>query len=173
MTTSSQDLSTRNVGNAPYDQDLDWLINEAPGLLGESGISYNPNGGGQRIIVDSGPWHIERMKSIPAVQKAARLNVPWATLTPMHRRVLRGRYPERKYWPLGFDTQFSELAGVVMVISSRVEELKWATPQPKKYKRLIESELKEARMAHLRAHEAWIVAKREAAMWAECPGRLG
>lgn len=166
--------STRKIGNAPYDEDLDWLINDAPGLLGESGISYNPNGGGgQRVIVDNGPWHIERMKSISAVQKAGRLNVPWAEMTPMHRRVLCGRYQVRRYWPLGFDTQFQELAGVVMVISSRVDDLKWATPQPKKYKKLIEDELKEAKRAHLRAHAAWIEAKREAAMWAECPGRLG
>lgn len=95
-----------------YEHDIDWLLNDAAGLLGEAGISYGESSG-SRVPVDTGPYHARMHKALWAVSKARRLTTVWRALDSDTQTVLAARYAQKR-WPPLFVAHFGELVGVVV-----------------------------------------------------------
>lgn len=148
-----------------YDQDVDWLLNDAPGLLGEVGVSYSEPNGGARIVVDTGPYHARMQSAMWAVAKFRRLNKVWRQLEPATRAVLVARYAQRR-WPDGFVAHFGELVGVVTHLHTKTSQrLTQAARQPSKENAatILADALRAAQQASREAHRAWRQQRRVAA----------
>lgn len=148
-----------------YDQDVDWLLNDAPGLLGEVGVSYSEPNGGARIVVDTGPYHARMQSAMWAVGKFRRLNQVWRALDASTRAVLVARYAQRR-WPDGFVAHFGELVGVVVYLHQGDQRLTKAARQPAKATaaEALAAALKSAQNASREAHRAWRTQARRRAM---------
>lgn len=148
-----------------YEADVDWLLNDAPGLLGEVGVSYAEPSGGARIVVDTGPYHARMQSAMWAVAKFRRLNAVWRQLEPATRAVLVARYAQRR-WPAGFVAHFGELVGVVAHLHTKTsQKLTHAARQPAKENAatILADALRVAQSASREAHRAWRQQRRVAA----------
>jgi hypothetical protein len=173
--TATSEFHKRN--RRDYDPDIDFLLNEAPSLLGEksgqgataAAIERGVSSGG--TIADNGPHHDAAISAIESVGRARRLDEIWLMLDAGTRQVLRARYLKRSHWPTGclvFLT--SDLVGVAMLLSPDRKELEKACQSAAKNAsaKAIQRDRKLAERAVVRAHEDWDAAKRKRAkLWAE------
>lgn len=145
-----------------WNDDIDWLLNSAPGLLGERGVNQDPSGGsGQRFISDTGPMHSRMIAAIPHVQRQRRLNRVWRDLRPLDRAVLEHHYrPRRLVGDPVLRVAFGELAPVVCALSPDPEKLRSAlrSPHTRTSQEVIRAAKKEATRAVELAHKAWVSA---------------
>lgn len=149
-----------------YEADVDWFLNDAPGLLGEVGVSYSEPSGGARVVVDTGPYHARMQRALWAVGKFRRLNQVWRSLDASTRAVLVARYAQRR-WPDGFVSQFGELAGVVAHLHAKTHQrLTQAARQPAKATaaEALAEALRTAQRASREAHRAWRMMARQRTM---------
>lgn len=137
-----------------YDQDVDWLLNDAAGLLGEVGVSYAEPTGGPRVVINTDPYHARQLSRMWAVTKARRLTVVWRSLDAGTRAVLAARYAQRR-WPQGFVAHFGELVGVVVHLHQGDAKLSKAARQPAKAEAVLAEALRLAETASREAHRAW------------------
>lgn len=138
-----------------YEEDIDWLLNDAPGLLGETGVAYRETSG-SRVVVDTGPYHAKAQAAMWAVAKYRRLQAVWRALDDTTRLVLVARYAQRR-WPQGFVSHFGELVGVVVYLHATRTELATAAQQPAKATAgaLLAEALGAAQRASRAAHQQW------------------
>lgn len=97
-----------------YNPDIEWLLNQSRGELGERGLSIDPNGGSSgKSCADNWPT-IERLhRACGAVAIWRRRNAVFSRLTPETRSLLRQRYlvTERAHSEVrGLVAAFSDLA---------------------------------------------------------------
>ncbi len=138
-----------------YEQDIDWLLNDAPGLLGEVGVSYAEPSGGARVVINTDPYHARQLNRMWAVQKARRLTAVWRSLDQVTQGVLAARYAQRR-WPQGFVSHFGELVGVVVHLhAGSSTALTKAARQPAKAEAVLAEALKAAQAASREAHRVW------------------
>lgn len=152
-----------------YEQDIDWLLNDAPGLLGETGVSYGESSG-NRVIVNTDPYHAKMHKALWAVAKYRRVNAVWRSLDSDAQAVLAARYAQRR-WPPLFAAHFGELVGVVVHLHAEGgTELTKAAGQHTKERaaKVLAKALEAAQRASIAAHQQWRGRARELALeWAE------
>lgn len=152
-----------------YEQDIDWLLNDAPGLLGEAGISYGESTG-SRVPVDTGPYHAKMQRALWAVAKYRRIHAVWQGLDSATQSVLAARYAQRR-WPPLFAAHFGELVGVVVHLHAEGgTELTKAAGQHTKESaaKVLATALQAAQRASIAAHQQWRNRARELALeWAE------
>jgi hypothetical protein len=160
-----------------YDPDIDWLLNDAPALLGErSGlggtvatIERGVSSGG--TIANTGPHHDAALNAMRSVGLARRLDQIWSRLDQQTQRVLRARYMKRTHWPTGCVVFLTaELVGVAMLLAEDRKVLTKACQSAAKNDsaKTIQKAAKRAETAVARAHETWDAAKRgRAKEWAE------
>jgi hypothetical protein len=173
-TTSSSELQKRK---RDYDPDIDFLLNEAPALLGErsgqgatqAAIERGKAGG--HTIANNGPYHDAAINALGDVRRARRLDEVWHRLTPDTQRILRARYLKRSHWPTGCLVFLTcELVGVAMLLADDRKALERACQSAAKDQsaKLIQRSRKRAETAVVRAHDAWDGAKKaRARAWAE------
>lgn len=160
-----------------YNPNIDWLLNEAPALLGERSAQASVVASIERGadftggISDNGPHHEAAINAIRAVEQARELDAIWKSLPSHHQQVLRARYIRRQHWPTGCVVFLTtELVGVAMLLAEDRKELRQACCSAAKNAsaRLIKRERERARRAVRDAHGAWNAARRERARkWAE------
>lgn len=157
-----------SVDRRLYEYDIEWLLNDAPALLGERSIAASnfgaiERGGASPSISDTWPYHEQYMHSIPHVDRARRLTKVWDALTAEHQATLRARYITRRYWPLGCQVFLTaELVGVALYYAPDREALLDACTragQPAA-KKLIVQARKDALERLKEAHQAWRDAKK-------------
>lgn len=151
-----------------YEDDINWLLNDAPGLLGEAGVSYGEPTSGSRVVVDTGPYHARAQAAMWAVRKARRLTVVWRALDDATRLVLVARYAQRR-WPAWYVSHFGELVGVVVFLHATRADIVAAAGQPSKATAaaLLDEALKAAQVASSAAHRAWrMLYRQHAEDWA-------
>lgn len=149
---------------------IDWLLNEAPGLLGESGISYSPTAGGKRGSLADNWAFIERAhKAQGAVRRARRLDVIWRRIPSVHRQTLVAYYNRRRTWPPGFEVCFGDVVGVVFARCD--DQVRWMVTQVSKHQAALRRVKREAEATARSAHEAWNNAAEFGALDEECPRR--
>src|SRR5262245_41318507 len=95
------------------DPDLEWLLCEAPALLGQrsghgaviAALERGPGGSAST----EGAWDaVERAR--PHVARARRLRAAWGSLAPDHRRLLEAHYSGPACRGAGVVAQLGELA---------------------------------------------------------------
>jgi hypothetical protein len=151
-----------------YEYDIEWLLCDAPALLGERSIAASnfgaiERGGASPSISDTWPYHEQYMHSIPHVDRARRLTRVWDALPARHQATLRARYITRRYWPLGAQTFLSqELVGVALYYAADREALLDACTRAgqKQAQKVILEARKLAFEAIRDAHQAWRDAKK-------------
>lgn len=152
-----------SVDRRLYEYDIEWLLNDAPALLGERSIAASnfgaiERGGASPSISDTWPYHEQFANSIPHVDRARRLTKVWDALPARHQATLRARYITRRYWPLGCQVFLTaELVGVALYYAADREALLDACTragQPDA-KRTITEARKLAFEAIRDAHQAW------------------
>lgn len=151
-----------------YEQDIDWLLNDAAGLLGEVGVSYAEPSGGSRVVINTDPYHARQLNRMWAVSKARRLTAIWRSLDQATQAVLAARYAQRR-WPDGFVAHFGELVGVVAHLhaDSRAKLTK-AARQPAKAEAVLAEALKSAQQVSRAAHQRWReMARKRSEEWVE------
>jgi hypothetical protein len=161
----------RKPTNDLYDYDIDWLLNDAPALLGESGVSYSGEGNGGATIADTGPHHEKAIAAIGAVQRARRLTAVWNATPPGDRSILSVRYVQRRRWPPHFEALFGEFTGVVIFITRNdgsYRDLKNAVSNASKHTKMIMKARRDAEEITRDAHHAWRDARHELDLDAAC-----
>lgn len=155
-----------------WNEDIDWLLNSAPGLLGERGANHDPSGGtGPRFIADTGPMHARMISSLPHVQRQRRLNRVWVTLSALDRAVLEHLYrPRQQTGDPGMRVAFGELAAVVCALCPDPEKLRRAllAPDTQRSRDTVRAALTEASRATAAAHRAWRNASKSQALLEAC-----
>lgn len=137
-------------------ENIDWLINDAPAALGEKGSGFTPSTGTR----DSCNWHmIGRLKrAMTSVQRERRLMLVWRRLSPRNQNILAAYYTRRReVVTLGataaFGAELSRVAFLVEATSS--EELSSALGKLSAHKELISRVRRAAEKAVNDAHWAW------------------
>lgn len=150
-----------------YEEDVDWLLNDAPGLLGEAGVSYGEPSGGNRVVVDTGPYHAKAQAAMWAVAKARRLSAVWRALDDETRLVLVARYAQRR-WPVWCASRFGELVGVVCLRLTDAIVAAAAHPSKPASDKLLKAATSAAQDASKAAHQRWREEyRRQAERWAD------
>lgn len=146
------------------DPDLEWLLCEAPALLGaRSGhgavIAALERGPGSAASTD-GAWDaIDRAR--PHERRFRRLRAAWATLPPDHRRLLETHYSGPACRAAGVLAQLGELARAALALSDRAAlEQACGHPSGKGSARRIAEARRLAVRALGHAHRAWDGARR-------------
>jgi hypothetical protein len=147
------------------DPDLEWLLCEAPALLGQrSGhaavIAALERGPGGAQSTDSAWDAIERAR--PHEGRVRRLRAAWALLPPDHRRLLQVHYDGPACREAGLAAQLGELARAALDLCSDRRALEQACGHPagRGSARLIAEARRLATRALANAHRAWIGARR-------------
>lgn len=157
-------MTTRN-------EDIRWLIQEAPGLLGLSGFDPSAMLTSQRTtVVSSDPTHDRMQERLHAAKRWGRLTRIWDRIERKHQRVLEGYYSERRTWLPGFEHRFGDVVGVVMAIltQEQLDQVRWWTTQDKNAADLKRLKSRAAAAAES-AHAAWDRAKMAGALDEVCP----
>lgn len=147
------------------DPDLEWLLCEAPALLGQrSGhgavIAAMERGPGGSASTE-GAWDaVERAR--PHVARARRLRAAWGILAPDHRRLLEAHYSGPACRGAGVVAQLGEFARAALVLCSDRAALERACGHPsgKSSGRVIAEARRLAQRALGHAHRAWDGARR-------------
>lgn len=97
------------------DDDLEWLLCVARGLLGQrSGngaiVAHLKGGGSGPFDSSAAEALVERTR--PHVARARRLGAVWALVALEHRKLLEAHYRPRGHWPPGVVAHLGELAAV-------------------------------------------------------------
>jgi hypothetical protein len=154
------------------DPDLEWLLCEAPALLGQrsghaaviAALERGPGGAGG----SEGAWDaIERAR--PHEGRVRRLRRAWALLPPDHRRLLEVHYAGRACREAGVLAQLGELARAALALCGdrRALELACGNPSGSGSGRRIAEGRRLAERALRSAHRAWSCARRaEVLTWA-------
>lgn len=159
-----------------YEADVEWLLCDAPGLLGERSVAASnfgaiERGGASPSISDTGPYHNQFIDAIDAVDRARKLSAAWEALPTHHQATLRARYITRQYWPLGCQAFLSQaLVGVALYYAEDREALLDACTRgsQKDAKRVITAATKDAFERVRDAHNEWRRIRREQARkWVE------
>lgn len=155
-----------------YNPDVDWFLNEAPGILGEQGMAINIDSGGGGNPADTGPIHDKRIRAVEskAVERFRRLESIWRGLTERSQNILAARYSRKRHWEIrGLKAVFEDLACVALTVTSSRESLERALQKASARTKPIVTETrrrveKEVENAHLE----WKDLQRAQAMrWAE------
>lgn len=136
-----------------YEADVEWLLNDAPGLLGETGVAYRETSG-SRVVVDTGPYHARAQAAMWAVRKARRLSAVWRGLDDATRLVLLARYAQRR-WPEWFVPHFGELVGVVVLRATPALLVAAGQPSKAGSQSLLGKALADAQEVSREAHRKW------------------
>ncbi len=147
------------------DPDLEWLLCEAPALLGQrsghaaviAALERGPGG----ATGSEGAWDaIERAR--PHETRVRRLRAAWALLPPDHRRLLEVHYSAPACRAAGVLAQLGELARAALALCSdrRGLELACGHPSGPGSARRIAEARKLAERALRHAHRAWSCARR-------------
>jgi hypothetical protein len=147
------------------DPDLEWLLCEAPALLGQrSGhaavVAALERGPGGAQSNDSAWDAIERAR--PHERRVRRLRAAWALLAPDARRLLEVHYSGPACRAAGVSAQLGELARAALALCSDRSALEQACGHPAgtgSAKRIAEAR-RLATRALSNAHRAWIGARR-------------
>jgi hypothetical protein len=147
------------------DPDLEWLLCEAPALLGErSGhaavIAALERGPGGAQSTD-GAWDtIERAR--PHTARLRRLRCAWALLAPDARRLLEVHYSGPACRAAGVAAQLGELARAALALCSdrRALEAACGHPSGRGSARRIAEARRLASRALAHAHRSWSSARR-------------
>lgn len=155
------------------DPDLEWLLCEAPALLGQrSGhaavIAALERGPGGASSTD-GAWDaVERAR--PHESRVRRLRAAWALLPPDHRRLLEVHYSGPACRAAGLAAQLGELARAALALCSdrRALELACGHPSGAGSARRIADARKLAERALRNAHRAWSSARSAEVLTSVC-----
>lgn len=147
------------------DPDLEWLLCEAPALLGQrSGhaavIAALERGPGGAQSTDSAWDAVERAR--PHEGRVRRLRGAWALLAPDERRLLEVHYAGPACRAAGVAAQLGELARAALALCSDRGALELACGHPSgtgSARRIAEARRLASR-ALSNAHRAWIGARR-------------
>lgn len=147
------------------DPDLEWLLCEAPALLGQrsghGAVIAALERGPSSAASTEGAWDaVERAR--PHVARARRLRAAWAILAPDHRTLLEAHYSGPACRALGVPAQLGELARAALLLSSDRAALERACGHPagKGSARRIAEARRLAQRALGHAHRAWDGARR-------------
>jgi len=147
------------------DPDLEWLLCEAPALLGQrSGhgavVAALERGPGGAQSTDSAWATVERAR--PHERRLRRLRAAWALLAPDERRLLEVHYDGPACRAVGVSAQLGELARASLALCSdrRALEQACAHPAGSGSGRRIAEARRLATRALSNAHRAWIGARR-------------
>lgn len=151
-----------------YEHDVEWLLCDAPALLGERSIAASnlgaiERGGAPASIADTWPYHEQFLTAMSAVERARRLTAIWDSLPREHQLTLRARYLTRRYWPLGCQVFLSdELVGVALLYAPDRDALLDACTRASQpdAKRLIQEARRDALRRITAAHKAWREARK-------------
>lgn len=147
------------------DPDLEWLLCEAPALLGQrSGhgavVAALERGPGGSSSTDAAWDTIERAR--PHTGRLRRLRRAWALLAPDERRLLEAHYAGPACRAAGVAPQLGELARAALALCSDRRALEQACGHPSgagSARRIAEARRLASRaLSH--AHRAWIGARR-------------
>lgn len=152
-------------GELVRDPDLEWLLCEAPALLGErsghgaviAALERGPGGASST----EGAWDaVERAR--PHEGRLRRLRRAWALLAPDERQLLSAHYSGPACRGAGVVAQLGELARAALALASdrRALELACANPAGSGSARRIADGRRLARRALAQAHRAWQGARR-------------
>jgi hypothetical protein len=147
------------------DPDLEWLLCEAPALLGQrSGhaavVAALERGPGSAQGSDAAWDAIERAR--PHEGRVRRLRAAWALLAPDERRLLEVHYTSPACRGAGLLAQLGELARAALALCSdrRALEVACGHPSGPGSARRIAEARKLAERALRHAHRAWSSARR-------------
>ena len=158
-------LCSPAVRETTRDPDLEWLLCEAPALLGErSGhaavVAALERGPGGAQSTD-GAWDaVERAR--PHAARFRRLRAAWTLVAPDHRRLLVVHYTAPASRAAGVPAQLGELARAALALCSDRRALELACGHPSgsgSAKRIAEARGLATR-ALRQAHRAWSSARR-------------
>lgn len=146
------------------DPDLEWLLCEAPALLGQrSGhaavIAALERGPGSASSTDAAWDAVERAR--PHEGRVRRLRAAWAMLPPDHRRLLEVHYSGPACRAAGLAAQLGELARAALAVCSDRGALELACGHPSgagSARRIAEAR-RLAERALRNAHRAWSSAR--------------
>ena len=147
------------------DPDLEWLLCEAPSLLGQrsghaaviAALERGPGGSSGA----EGAWDaVERAR--PHEARVRRLRGAWALLPPDHRRLLEVHYAAPACRAAGVLAQLGELARAALALCGdrRALELACGHPSGSGSARRIAEARKVAERSLRHAHRAWSCARR-------------
>lgn len=141
-------------------EDIDWLVNDAPAALGEKGAGFDP-ANGSRDVCNWG--QIGRLhRSMAAVRRERDLMRVWRRLSPRDQNILAAYYTRRRaVVTLGATAAFGEeFARVAFVVTPNRSRLELALCNMSAHKELIKSTRASVRLATGAAHKAWDLAKK-------------
>lgn len=153
-----------------YDEDIDWLLNEAPALLGERGSGFGEGGGSKTGEQAASGIHDQRIRATDAVERWRRLHGFWVNLSPRAKLILSARYSRKSYWDIrGLKAAFEDLASVALTVTTDRDALSKALSKSSaKQVHIITETRRNAEREVTDAHLEWQGIKREAARkWAE------
>lgn len=153
-----------------FNPDVDWYLNEAPGLLGEQGMAINVDSGGGGNPADTGPIHDRRIRATLAVDRFRRLERIWRRMTERSQSILAARYSRKRHWELrGLKAVFEDMACVALLVTSNRESLEKALQKASaRTKPIITETRRRAEKEVENAHLEWMDLQRaEAVRWAE------
>lgn len=162
----------RYSGLSMRDRDLEWLLCEMPGLMGETSghgalVAALERGPGGSSSSERAWRTVERAR--PHAARATRLKAIWASLAPDHRQLLKEHYTAPASRRPGVAAQLGELAGVALVLAAdrgRLEAACSHATEPR-HARLIAEARRAAQRALSQAHRAWASARQAAVLsWA-------
>lgn len=148
----------------PPDPDLEWLICQAPSLLGlrstHGGIVAALEGGGSGAF-DSSAAEAQVERALPHVARARRLGAVWATLDTPTRKLLELHYTPKSSWPPGVTAMLGAFTSVAMAMTTDRAKLELACCHGAlaANQAVIRRERGRAKRAVNRAHRAWQAAK--------------
>lgn len=154
--------------------DIEWLLNQSRGELGEQGSNICPvKGGGD----PSDNWpRIEQMhRAISAVERWRRLSAVMARLSPESQLLLRERYKatEREHSEImGLRAAFSDLATLAWFLCEDRQSMRRKLSSGKSGGDRDVNQLRVlATATNRRIHVEWLDAEREMALEIKCPRR--
>lgn len=152
-----------------WNDDIDWLINDAPSLLGETGASLRTEPG-VTGFVETGPMHDRLIGARWAVRKERRLRAIWQQISNEDRRLLLGHYDHRKRID-EFGSHFGELAGAVLASCRSATKLRSVLvgQDVQRRQRVVRERRKVAKNSLEAVHKEWKLLAQEQAMDQECP----
>lgn len=145
--------------NDPYNEDISWLINDAPAALGERGSTQDPFSGSGRTLADNWSFIERSHAAIGAVARARRLETRWKRLSPRQQNVLCAYYTARKVVPVtGALAAFGVYARVALLVAGEArQELERALSDQynKRHVPRVTAARRAARQAVSDAHREW------------------
>lgn len=156
-------MSTRDTFQG-FDDDISWLINDAPAELGMKGVTTELGPTGTHSC-DPFPHHQRRRNAVHAVERWRRLMGYWSAIQHKHQVTLAAAYTARRYYAiLGAEGTFGNMAGVALATAPDVQALIEALSNlsRKGNGAIVRAARRRAGKALREAHRAWSKARYDA-----------